>query len=237
MIGLFRPSGGVMFHARAWRHEKLWQGFNVAIAQWLESWDAPRDELILIGPSGGYTLPVNWLRSFRQIFAYDTDPLVPWLFPKRHPYARVKFIRSDVFWKSGRLSLSPLKKILSDHPKASIAFCNVLGQLPLEGDFNEHQWEIYLYELRLLMKDRKWASYHDLATIEPIPLERHQKVLNEYYNSDGKDLKRALGGVRKRNVTITDHLMRGRWTADLDKRMFAWSLTTTSLHVIEAVRN
>ncbi len=235
-MGLFRPSGGVIFHLRAWRQQRLWQPFNVAIAQWLESWEVPREELILVGPSGGYTLPQNWLRSFRQIHAYDTDPLAAWMFGKRHPFARAKFHRTDVFWKEGRLSLSPLKKMLKEHPKASVAFCNLLGQLPLEGEFNEHQWEIYLNELRLLMKDRHWASYHDLATIEPLPLDRHQIVLNEYANSDGKDLKRALGGMRKKNVMITDHLMRGRWTADLEKRLFAWSLTPKSLHVIEGVR-
>src|SRR4051794_9109699 len=97
---IFRPSGGALYHWRAFRRRHAWRDFNREIEDWLNAWDCPREHLILIGPSGGYTLPTAWLKSFSNISAYDLDPLAPLFFRLRHRGVKVEFRRQDIFWRA-----------------------------------------------------------------------------------------------------------------------------------------
>lgn len=162
-----RPSGGLVYHWRAltsgwW----LWRTFRRDIAQWLEIWECPKETLILIGPSGGHTLPRAWLKKFKRIEAYDLDPLAHLFFQLRHRHPNIQFHNEDMFWRDGRLSLAPIQKVLRDFPDASILFCNVLGQVLLENYAEEADWYQYLKELRQCLSGRAWASYHDMYSTE-----------------------------------------------------------------------
>jgi len=64
-------------------------------------------------------------------------------------------------WDQGRLSLSPLRRALKDHPGAAVLFVNVLGQVLLEGSATEEEWQKFLQDLRKELSSRPWASYHD----------------------------------------------------------------------------
>jgi hypothetical protein len=163
---IFRPSGGVLYHWRAWRSRARWSGFTRELEDWLASWPVSAGELILIGPSGGYTLPGAWLRRFETIHAYDIDPLAAPLFRRRHPGVNVHFHRADLFWREGRLSHVPLKAALGNHPRAAVLLSNVLGQLLLEGRAEEGEWREFLRRLRHELEGRNWASYHDTFTHE-----------------------------------------------------------------------
>lgn len=162
----FRPSGGLVFHWRALIGGWRWRTFRRDVAQWLDIWDCPTEELVIIGPSGGHTLPKKWLHKFGRIIGYDLDPLAKFFFQLRHRHPNVEFIERDMFWRDGRLSLTPLKQVLEDHPKASILFCNVLGQVLLERYADEGDWYQFLKELRQLLNGRSWASYHDMYSNE-----------------------------------------------------------------------
>lgn len=157
----FRPSGGVLYHLRAWRSQSAWQPFREQIKAWLEAWSPPTNELILVGPSAGYTLPTDWLKNFDQITAYDLDPLAPALFRLQHPKIKITFQRQDMFWRRGQLSLDPLKAALRIHPKAAVLFVNVLGQVLVERKAQESDWQEFLAGLRRELGSRSWASYHD----------------------------------------------------------------------------
>jgi hypothetical protein len=163
---IFRPSGGLHYHWRALRRRNAWRPFARAVENWLAAWSCPRNELVLIGPSAGYTLPTAWLKSFDRVIAYDLDPLAPWIFRRRHRGVRARFERRDVFWRDGRLSTDALSDILRRHGKATILFTNVLGQVLLEGQADEQEWKTFLKELRLRLHGRAWASYHDTFTHE-----------------------------------------------------------------------
>jgi hypothetical protein len=158
---IFRPSGGLRYHWRAWRDRALWQPFVREIAAWLSEW-RPGGELLVIGPSAGYTLPSEWLLQFREIHAYDLDPLASLLWRHRP----LLFHRVNVFWNKGRLSFVELDRILNAHPGASLLFSNVLGQVLLEGEASESEWQKYLLDLRQRLANREWASYHDRFTYE-----------------------------------------------------------------------
>jgi hypothetical protein len=229
MTELFRPSGGVLYHLRAIRRGRLWKSFRAELAEWLATWPAPREELLLIGPSGGYSLPNSWLDSFKTIHCYDVDPLAPWLFRMRHRQANITFHKQDMFWQDGRLTLRALDRVLSRHPRAAVSFCNILGQLPLEGVIADGEWEAFLKQLRGCLETRSWLSYHDLYTIEPLPLAQHHAVAH------AADPVGSLRGLGATSLEVTDHLLLGSWTRGLAKSRFAWSLTPTCLHVIEGV--
>ena len=163
---IFRPSGGLYYHLRAWRHRRLWRPFQEKIHAWLETWPCATDELLLFGPSGGYNLPTPWLKKFRKIEAFDLDPLAEWMFRRNHPDLDVHFHRVNLFWRDNRLSVSPLIEVLDRHPRASLLFCNVLGQVLLEGLAGEEEWLAFLRHLRQVLNGREWASFHDTVTTE-----------------------------------------------------------------------
>lgn len=162
---IFRPSGGLLYHIRAWREGRRWDPFRAEVRAWLESWEIPTERLILLGPSAGHTLPTPWLGRFDHVDAFDLDPLAPWLFRRAHPGVTIRFHRRDVFWRDQRLSLAPLDEILNEAPSGTpVLFVNVLGQLLLEGDAGESEWRDFLHALRRRLDGRAWASYHDLFT-------------------------------------------------------------------------
>jgi len=232
---MLRPSGGALYHLRALTRQALWRDFSRQIAEWLDQWQTPTEELILIGPSGGYTLPTPWLRSFKKITAYDIDPLAPWFFHRQHRLPNVKFIKQDLFWQKNKLSLAHLSEIRSRNPHASVLFCNVLGQIPLEGEVNEAGWQSYLNHLRGLLEGWRWASYHDLFTVDHLPHREHGSVAALYKTKP--DISEAVEPSHGSTTEVTDHLMLGPWTAGLTKTVFPWSLSNTSLHLIEGVQN
>lgn len=158
---IFHPSGGLLYHWRAWRYGKGWEGYIREIEDWLGAWPQRDDELILVGPSGGYSLSSTWLKRYRQIAAFDLDPLASFFFRRRHPGIHIEFHRQDVFWKNGTLSVMELSNILDHHPKADVLFSNVLGQLLVEKKTNEEEWYRFLTRIRERLNGRNWASYHD----------------------------------------------------------------------------
>lgn len=80
------PSGGLTYHLRAlrWRR-RLWTPFRAQVAAWLAAWQPPCSELLLLGPSAGYTLDPAFLSRFAAIHAVEPDPLAHWLLRRRFP--------------------------------------------------------------------------------------------------------------------------------------------------------
>jgi hypothetical protein len=163
---LIRPSGGLYYHAKALVNGRRWRPFREEIRLWLETWPCDKkQDLLLIGPSAGYTLPSGWLKDFPKIHAFDLDPLSGPLFRRRHG-VNAEFHRVNLFWSGGTLSIKPLKEVLREYPKANILFCNVLGQVLLEGKAGEEEWLSFLRQLRFALRGRTWASYHDVLSLK-----------------------------------------------------------------------
>jgi hypothetical protein len=233
MPSFFRPSGGLLYHWRAWRSQRRWREFSVEIEAWLQAWIKPGGQLLLIGPSGGYTLSTEWLKGFAEIHAFDLDPLAPWFFRQRHPGVKVKFHLQDLFWQNGRLSPTPLRDQLKSFPNAKVLFCNVLGQLPLEGALNETDFAAYLNSLPRELKGIEWASYHDLFTIARLPKSKHQRFTESFRLKE--DIQAAVGTLGPSDLEVIDHAIQGAWSRNLNRRIIGWSLTPKNLHLIEAI--
>jgi hypothetical protein len=233
MPQVFRPSGGLLYHLRALRSRARWRGFSSELEKWLNRWRKPGGTLVLIGPSGGYTLPESWLAGFEIVHAYDIDPLAPWFFGLRHKNVNVEFHREDIFWREQKLSTAAIETCLQAHPRAAFLFCNVLGQLPLENPLRDGDLARYLLQLRTSLQKVTWASYHDLYTLEPLPSTYHLKVGNFFRG--GGDIAQGVAGVE--TMAIVDHTIQGDWGNGLHRERLAWPLTAQSLHLIEALNS
>jgi len=151
---LWRPSGGLAWHWRAWCGAQRHRPFRLAVESWLAGWSPPCARLILVGPSAGWTLPGAWLSQFQEILAIDLDPLAPWFFALNHPVRR-----TGLRWLRGDL-MTELPRHLQAWPDAAVLFCNVLGQLAVERE--DH--ELVLAELPRILRRHHWASFHDCYT-------------------------------------------------------------------------
>ena len=68
---LFNPTGGLVYHWRALRYRNsLWAPFRQAISRHLDAWDPPEKELVVLGPSAGYTLPPDFLERFDRLWFF-----------------------------------------------------------------------------------------------------------------------------------------------------------------------
>jgi hypothetical protein len=162
MLGqIFRESGGAFYHLKALRYSSSWNIFRESIAEFLNRWNPPCEELLLLGPSAGYSLPTAWLKHFKKITAIDLDPLAPLIFRRRHSGVAVEFKAQDLFWLKDELSVENVRALLAQNPKAAVLFCNVIGQVLLEGEATDEQWFEFLSQLRQTLNGRHWASYHD----------------------------------------------------------------------------
>lgn len=170
MVALFNIAGGVRYHLRGWRHaDSLWQPFRHALGVWLTQWQPGGDKLVIIGPSGGYCLPAEWLGQFRKVVCLDPDPLARVIFTRK---LRAASPATQVIWNSEdcldervpALQLRRLERFLSEHPGAPVLFSNFLGQLGLllqEKRVNIPQslgvWKSDL--VRKSLARRNWASF------------------------------------------------------------------------------
>jgi hypothetical protein len=113
--------------------------------------------LVLIGPSGGYSLPRDWLSRFERVVAFEPDRIARRIFERRHrirPDWRGKF----PFGKSGVLNeVAP--------PDAAILFCNLLGQIEIRNPRVLGKW------LRHELEGREWASFHDALSGDGIDFD------------------------------------------------------------------
>lgn len=175
----FNPTGGFGYHVRALLYGRSrWSPFRQEIARWLRAWAPPERELLLVGPSGGYSLDPAFLCAFSRIIAVDIDPLAALIFRLR--FGRLLRDRGVALaWDSRDhlspgpqgFSLRPLCSLVAAHPEAAVLFCNLLGQLPMLGDDRlpdqsdddppEGSYERWLLGLPAALAGRSWATYHD----------------------------------------------------------------------------
>lgn len=230
---IFRKSGGALYHWRALTQAHLWRPFKQDLERWLEQWEIPTKELILIGPSGGHTLPRRWLKNFDKIQAYDVDPLAPTLFRMRHRGLNLQYHMQNMFSLDKELSLAPLRRLRRANPLTPILFCNVLGQLPLEFAITDQSWQNYLQEFSTLLMGTAWSSYHDAFSIQQLPLQLHQQFAQRLRKS--QTIEQATANL-EHDCTLFDHMTSGEWSKELSKLTWTWSLTSTNMHIIEGVR-
>jgi hypothetical protein len=160
---LVSESGGLVYHLRQLRFGRRWVPFREVVHGWLERWNPSAEQLVVVGPSAGWTLPLPWLRRFRRLVALEPDPLARQLLAWRLR-SRCEFVALDVLGDGGPAALRDA------FPRAAVLFANVLGQvLPDDDDAATRR----LDDLQRALCDREWASFHDLASTATAPTRAH----------------------------------------------------------------
>jgi hypothetical protein len=132
------PSGGLAYHLSALRFRRSrWQPFIASVERWLkQDWNPPASELIVFGPSAGWTLPLSFLTGFTRVTAVEPDPLARHLLQRRfapslRPTTRLELVADPSLlpWFGARTEA--FGEFLAGRPGAAVLFSNVLGQIPL----------------------------------------------------------------------------------------------------------
>ena len=170
---LFHRSGGVVYHwrafqnlARPWR-SNLWLPHAEQTRAFIEEWNPQSNSLYLVGPSGGYSLPKNWLQKFSSITAFEPDWLARKIFEFRtgtRPVWITKPFRFDEL-KNGTLAIP-------EH--SAILFSNLLGQL----NFDEQAGLLAQEELLKLALTNEFASYHDILSGDHFRFEWSSPIIS-----------------------------------------------------------
>lgn len=237
-VPLFTPSGGLLYHARALRYrEGLWAPYRAAVADWLASRLPPSDELILVGPSAGHCLPLEQLARFRRIFVLEPDPVARRLLAARLRRAKLHFEPRDLLLDPLLAGKVGLDAVLDRHPKASLLFCNLLGQLLCDlSDDDEARFKA-AFQTRILprLSERAWASLHDRWSLDRDAAEPSPLRLSFPTCPSDQELGVAYFGPSGAPVTALDHAVSGLFPEAWPRSYFSWQITPRALHVIEAV--
>jgi hypothetical protein len=236
---LFTQSGGLVYHARALRYRNgLWAPFRRSVADWLSRALPPAEELLLVGPSGGHCLPLEQLKRFGRISVLEPDPIARWLLRSHLAPAQLEFEHRDLLVEpllSGRAGLDDL---LQQRPRASVLFCNLLGQVQLELS-NQHQARFQQeFQRRVLpqLAGRRWASFHDRWSLDRDVEEPTvpASIELDHVPSD-EELGVACFGPEGAPVIVLDHSTSELFPEAGPRGYFSWQITPKALHIVEAL--
>jgi hypothetical protein len=217
-------SGGIFYHLRALRFKnKLWNGHLAATAEFLSKWDPKSKSILLIGPSGGYSIPRGWLKRFDQILAYEPDPVARFIFEGRHG-VKPHWIRKRFPFRSS----DPFRNVPG--PVGAVLFCNILGQIVIP------QPRKFASNLRKGLEGREWASYHDALSggLIEFDLEEVRPERASIHQMKGwvwvRDRSRKLVEV---NAHTAPEIFEG-WKG-LSFSYWQWKIVPDYTHLIEGV--
>jgi hypothetical protein len=236
---LVTPAGGLVYHLRALRYRgTLWLPFRRMLSAWLAQ-NLPESEvLVLVGPSAGHCLPLEQLGRAKQLVLLEPDPLARWLLAQRLASQAPLFERRDLLVRPLLAGTSGLDAVLARWPRASVLFCNVLGQLHFGLDDAQDDQFRKEFRRRLwpALRGRAWASFHDRWSFEPdesVPSTPSSLHFERLPNDE--QLAEACFGAGQQAVTVLDHGTAELFPDALPRDYFTWQLTPRAQHLVEAV--
>lgn len=230
MSNWFSLSGGLLYHMRAIRHrDSLWRDFRDHLEdfqlKWLEQL-SQRENLILIGGSGGHCLSQGFLNSFRNIVHIDIDPWSSFFFKRRHPTLPTQFIRQSIFDDGCDVRVDLLERF--PETNSTWIWCNLLGQIGLH--YRENEVSKILENVSSQMKERSWMSFHDLYSLKTSLPDRHSHFSPKF--SSWPEAEKEISQLKQKEVEVMDHLTRERFSF-AKKEILLWPLTPKQIHFIE----
>ena len=166
-------TGGLLWHWRAWQRQAQWQGACDGIGQWLDQVQPASQELLIIGASAGWMMPVRWLQGFKKITTFDIDRWAAPLFRWRH--GRPLQASGTQLLCHTSDALTPLDAVLRANPKAAVLFDNILGQLRFQQPSLDHA-TAQIEKIKRSMCAREWGSVHDAYSGPVYPTESASKA-------------------------------------------------------------
>lgn len=228
-------TGGIHWHWRAWRAGAQWDATRTDIETWLLGQTSASDQLIMIGASAGWMMSDMWLSRFKTVDTWDIDPFAAILFKWRH--ARVLSQQGVQLRCHTGDAITLLPQLLNEHPKATIFFDNVLGQIR----FQTHtiaQAEKRLQTITRALRGRTWGSVHDRMSG---PVERAwmdaslpsaQTVLSGDPN-EGTHTQQWLGQLGAKSPWL-DHLTGNIFVPGTAITNIAWPMQSAYWHWLQA---
>ena len=228
---LFHYSGGLTYHWRAFQNQqKLWAKHRFHTGAFLDEWNPLASSLYLIGPSGGYSLPKDWLIKFKSITAFEPDPIARKIFEWR---TGIKPL-----WIKKPFSFEALqKKEMTFTDNSAILFCNLLGQM----DFDQEAGLLAQEELGKLAHIHALASYHDALSgdefrfdwsspmigDQPVRVKYEMEVLEPYFTPNE--------GLTELDLHVHPASFLFQDEEPFRYQYWEWQITPKQTQVIEAV--
>ncbi|HEY2736015.1 MAG TPA: hypothetical protein VGI70_18585 [Polyangiales bacterium] len=235
MSAIWSPAGGIRYHLRALRHrERTWRPFRDGLEAWLADWRPKASKLAIVGPSGGYCLPLHAIEHFDQLIVFEPDPIARWLLRRRLRPRSIEFIAQDM-WIEPLLRGGSIPSALLERDTA-LLFTNFVGQLRfLVPDRRWNAWQkTWRKQLWPLLERVPWASFHDRVSGSIAPAVDDRAEFSQRLN-DERVQALYEGRTAGELVELLDHgsgelLPKGR-----RYRYLHWPLTSGAHHLIEAV--
>lgn len=212
---LWHASGGLVYHWRALRYRRhLWQPFVAQVARWLAGWQPAQEELVIVGPSAGYTLDASFLARFARVTILEPDPIAKSRLRRR--FAGIPFEEGRVDCFSG---MDGPRALSQAYPRAAILFANSIGQqLERLGP----RWPA---ALQAALQGHSWASYHDVIATAQAPRQNVVAV-----HESGASLEEVLAGFWPGGeLALHDHGSFGVLPA---QAYAIWSITPQQHHLV-----
>lgn len=227
---LLGPTGGLAYHARAWRSRQThWKPFLNAVRSWLSAtWNPKENELLIFGTSAGWTLPLDFLMKFDRLIIVEPDFIGRSLFRFR---IRLRGYRGKIVSNSSSTALpwfqpKNFRSILSSYPDAAILFANLLGQIPLLRPMNKGS--LAEKEFLASLEKRNWASYHDILSASFKFLPESIRCPERLENENLADL---AGNIFSRASCVIDH--ETIWMSEnRETQLSLWRLRADQIHLI-----
>ena len=235
----WNQAGGLRYHARALRRRTTaWGEFRSSLATWLDDWQPASRSLALVGPSGGYCLPVPWLARFERLIVFEPDPLARWILARRltrelHREPFITWIRVDLW-------IDPLLRggcvpdaLLRDD--TALLFSNFVGQLPFLVE--PERWPQFLAAWREhvwpLLERTPWASFHDRVSGAERPQLSDSVPSGRLDDPQVTQLYEAAAAGR--TIELLDHCSSELLPEGASYKYLDWPLTADTHHLIECV--
>jgi hypothetical protein len=232
---LWSPAGGIRYHLRAWRHrERAWRPFREALETWLLDWQPAASKLAIVGPSGGYCLPLAALQRFEQLIVFEPDPIARYVLARRLRGRSVSFIEQDL-WVKPLLEGGSIPHALLQSDTA-LLFTNFIGQLPFLVPPERWQaWrKAWCESLWPTLARIPWASFHDRVSGSVAPQVDSARVHAKRFDDEQvRELYEAASGGPV--IELLDHSSAELLPEGRSYRYLHWPLTSDAHHLIEAV--
>jgi hypothetical protein len=178
------------------------------------------------------------LNRFERLYVLEPDPIARWLLGARLSHPRLQLEHRDLLVEPLLSGRAGLDELLLRRPRASVLFCDLLGQVQLE--LSDHQQSRFQSEFRRrilpLLAERRWASFHDRWSLDRgLDAPRLPSVVGFNYVPKDGELGAAWFGPEGATVTVLDHATSELFPDPGARRYFAWQLTPQALHIVEAV--
>lgn len=219
------------YHLQAMKYgNELWKPFKEKTDLFLNSWETQKKSLVIVGPSGGYSLSPTFLQKFSKIHLIEIDPIAPLIFKFKNRSQSI-FVDDKDYLNNGPAGLEELLKKYSD---SAILFSNILGQLVYFKKGTQQVKELIPNLLEMLVSF-DWASYHDVASFhfkkDPSML-CWPLVLNSITAPDYNKKIEAQLNLKPLEYEYIDHLIDDYFIEYKLKMKCVWQIQPNSYHII-----